>query len=255
MDHNGNFVVEVPKLPPTAQGFLNAAHLIDSPQIPGAPKLPPLPSIIYRSAPFKLTAANEHPLRIFVAHHPLTKEQGISQDDVNKETSNRKGDLSQLQTLTAFITDTRVHVVATALNNNLTMTFDLNVLPETGPNLDDFIDHQLENFDVDWPGPDFIAKMCVSEDDFHDRVDKSVGSLLDNFNPRIKDEIVKAIATATGQDPKIVGALFDEQVSMTFESIKQPVIRTVDVGFQNRKINIRALVPDPWFGTPRKLFG
>jgi len=255
VDSNGQFSLPVPQnLPAAVRGFINAAHMVEPPQIPGAPKLPKLPSIIYRSAPFKLSAATNHPQQIFVAHTPLTNGEGISQAQVDQQINAARQEFGQLETLTAFITAEGVHLLGTALDNNLTVMFDINIFPETGPVLTDFIDFELENVDIDLPGPDFITGLCISEDKLKERLHQSVGQLVDQFNPVIKDSVIKAITDGTGVDPETGGQFFDQKMSMTFETIRHPVTKTIDVGFPNLKVKVRALVPDPFIGTPRALF-
>jgi len=256
VNNNGEFTLQVPpNLPNTVSAFINAAHLVDAPQIPGVPKLPKLPSIIYRSAPFKLSAVTNHPQQIFVAHTPLTNGAGISQDQVDKQIEAARCDFHQLDTLSAFITESGVHLLGTGLDHNLTVMFDIDVFPETGPVLTDFIDFELKNVDIDLPGPDVFTGLCVSEDKLKERLHQGVGQLVDQFNPFIKDSIIKSITDGTGVDPTTGEQFFDQQMSMTFETIRHPVTKTTDIGFQHLKVKFRALVPDPFIGTPRTLFG
>ncbi|HKE55782.1 MAG TPA: hypothetical protein VKB46_03735 [Pyrinomonadaceae bacterium] len=255
VDHNGNFSLSVPpNLPNTVKGFLNAARLVDVPSIPGVPKLPKLPSIIYRSAPFKLSAVTNHPQEIFVAHTPITNAQGISQQQIDQQVDAARHEFNQLDTLSAFITDSALHLVGTGLGNSLKIMFDINLFPATGSSLSDFIDFDLENVDIDLPGPDFITGLCISEDELTQRLHQAVGELVDQFNPVIKDLVIKAITDGTGVDPQTGGQFFDQKMSMTFETIRHPVVKTTDIGFQNLKVKIRALVPDPFIGMPRTLF-
>jgi hypothetical protein len=124
--------------------------------------------------------------------------------------------------------------------------------PDTSHDLNKFVAHKLEELDIDLPGPDFLTSLCVDEDEIEKNIRKGVAGLVGGFQGKIKAEVIDEIVAKTGQPKPVVQAFFDSTVSLTFKTVRFPVVEHKQMG--PLTFDFRAVVMDPCLGFPRKLF-
>ena len=240
----GAFTISIPAgLPQTARAYLLVYRTVGT--VMGVP----VPGPVYRSETFKLSEVKEAVQKIYVAISQAPNSAGITQAELAEPLKKARNQL-KLKSLTAFIGDGSVHVVAK--KSGATAKFDIVLRPSTTHNLESLISHRVTNMDVDLPGPDWLTGLCVSEEQIEREIKSGVSGMLSGFNATIKNEVIAEISRQTGIAEVLVRAVFDQEVSLTFEKIRYPVVAEKKIGWMT--VKMRAIVPDPCFGLPRKLF-
>lgn len=245
-DSVGNFSLTVPQgLPGTAKAYLLAMRHVGD-----GPLNIPIYAPVYRSEIFTLASIKDQSLTIYVAREKTPNDQGISQERISKEVKKFAAATKEVESVSAFIGKSGINV--TAKGKGATVTFEIDLKPSTSHNLDSLIAHKVEDMDIDLPGPDFITGLCVDEDKIEKSIRDGVSGVVKDFNKQIKPAIIKAVAAQAGVPEAVVESLFNTHISMTFEQVRFPVVAEKKIG--PITVKFRAVVPDPCFGLPRKLF-
>jgi hypothetical protein len=200
-----------------------------------------VPRPIYRSGVFHLKNVGATPVSIFIARVPASMQVGITQDEVTAEVATFKKKLGNAQKLTAIIGDGRIGVGASAAGADI--RFGVVLIPGTTANATAFLKFQLEDFDVDLPGPDAFAEMCVNKDDIENFVRKRLKSLLATLNEHISSDL----------ESNVVPPAVARQVGFTIEQLHYPLVKHGTIG--GLPIDIRMIMPDIAVGWPHKLYG
>jgi hypothetical protein len=214
--------------------------------LPGWPPMPVLDPI-YRSAPFKFSdiSAQEQATvqKIFIAQETTPNDKGISQQALNAELSELRGQLA-LDSLKANIQNHRVSVQATKSGGDV--KFSAFVRGSTSHDLDRVIEVKAGEIDIDLPGPDFIVGLCVDEDQIESQIRSGLSRLSKTVSQTLLAELEKE---APG-----IGALASISVwrirfvQTGTKTIKLPVIN------QTVEVPVMSVVPDAAVGVPRKLY-
>lgn len=205
---------------------------------------------IYRSQSFQLSKIDSNPRAIYVIQKELPNEQGISQAQLTKQVNQAKSKIANVDKVSAFIFTDGINVVGEG--RGATVTFKIKLSPSTSHDLDRFIKHQIEDFDVDLPGWDWAAGLCVSEDDIENEVSQGIHSIIVSANQQIKQQIINEVAQSAGLNTVLIKELFESRLSLTFNKVRYPVIESKKLGWID--IDLRAIVPDPCLGIPKKLY-
>jgi len=183
-------------------------------------------------------------------YHNINDFQGISQAQLTTQTNQARSSIPNVDSISAFITDNGINIVGKG--RGATVTFRITLSPSTSHNLNLFIKQQIEDFDVDLPGWDWLTGLCVSEDDIKKEVRNGVRSIIVSANQQIKQQIIDEVAQSQGLSSALVKSLFDTSLSLTFNKVRYPVIEIKKIGFLT--VKLRAVVPDPCLAIPKKLY-
>ena len=247
-DSNGRFTLDCSSLPTGYPAYLIVYRQLQVVSFLGMTI--PIYGPIYRSQSFQLSGIDNKRRAIYVFQTELPNEQGVSQAQITTQVNLAKQDLANADSISAFIADNGINVVGKG--RGATITFRITLSPLTTYDLNLFVKHKIENFDVDLPGWDWIKGLCVSEDDIEKEVSKGVRAIVSSFNRQIEQSTINAIVQSTNTSELLVKSLFDTSLSLTFSKVRYPVVETR--GFGPMTINLRAIVPDPCLGLPRKLY-
>ncbi len=241
-DNNGTFSVDVPD---GLKGFQGRVLVYEATTVnvnlPGVPAVEILVPL-YRSAPFalsKVTAAEKH---IFLLETVTADEQGIPQSELKKEAGKLKKKLKLDKISLSIVSD---GVNATAEKKGGTIKFKITPRASTGPDLQELVRLKVDDVDIDLPGPDFIAGLCVSKADIEKQVRNGVAGFADTLN----DEIRAAI---DAQAPGITSL-----ASFTISRIRYPITSTQTVNIPvigPQTFSQRSVVLDPTAGVPVQLY-
>ncbi|MBX3241977.1 MAG: hypothetical protein KIT80_13395 [Chitinophagaceae bacterium] len=218
----------------------------------GEIKVANLPSIpiyepVYRSDTFKLKDISN--FNFYFAGYAVPKEKGITNEQIKAKANDAKKKIKDLKKISTSIASTHINVKAEGRGAEI--TFDLDINPYTGFDLNRFIKHQLKKFDVDLPGPDFLTGLCVSKDDIEKEVNKGFTDIMKQVSGEIKDLVISQIASQTGLPKNTIKTHFDGNATMTVSSVTYPVLKTEKV--LNIPITFRSVTPKISFGFPRKV--
>lgn len=133
-----------------------------------------------------------------------------------------------------------------------TFKFDIALKPALSQDLSQFISDEVQNFDVDLPGPDVITRLCVNEDKIKQQIKDGVDSVVTSFNGQIRSTFVKILKSSLGNKGVNVDSLFDHLISTTFQRVSFPAVSQTTIG--SFTIVRRQVTADPAFGFPRVLF-
>lgn len=253
-DAQGHFTVDLGNFSSLPnQGYLLAFDTIGTFEDPFIKGKRPILAPVYRSSAFELKAVTPDLRKIFIAPKKAPAGFGISQDQVDSQVDTVVKALRQqgapIDTLTAFINDGLIHVSGTG--RGATFKFDINIKAATGNDLSQFMTDDVENFDIDLPGPDFITTIFVDEDKILRQIKDGVAALVGTLNARIRTAFIEEIHQ---QAPGVNATdLFDHTVSTTFEKLLFPIVSQRKLGL-HIVVNRRLITGDPVFGFPRALY-
>lgn len=176
----------------------------------------------------------------------LDDSAAITQQEINDQINSAMEDNDAISNLEATIEvgEIDVEIDAKAGPLNVEINFEIELTPYTGNNLNKFIKHEIDDFDVDLPGPDFITTLCADEDEIEDQVEDEIYSLFSGVNQEINTSIIDTIADEFNIAPLTVETIYNENITMTFYGLSYP---------QNG--GQRSILPRPYFGVPRIPFG
>lgn len=244
-DHKGAFTLNIPAaIPGTTDAYLIVYREVG--KVMGVPILGPL----YRSATFKVKDLTAEGRKIYLMPQEATLEQGITQAEISKEVKAAAKAMNEVESLSAWIGANGVNV--TAKGKGATIKFDILLSPSTAHDLNELIKHKVDDLDIDLPGWDLITGLCVNESEIEGQIRTGVKNMVTQFNARIKDEIVKAVAAEAGINEALVRTFMEAQTSLTFEKVRYPVVKEQKVGPVT--VKTRSILLDPCFGFPRNLF-
>ena len=245
--------------------------LVDHLDVPHVGTIP-IYNPVYRSESFHLGDApnDRYPNgdlgKIFFLTNSVSAEMGLSQEELSEIISESKDKL-EVDFLNATIKRRRIAV--RGKKGGAELEFDLKLKPYTGPDLSRYLRHSLENYDLDLPGPDFLLKICINEDEIESEVRSGVKRMIDKLNPKIQMAIIDGIARETQTDTSLVEGLFDSIVSLTIASVRYPIISTFssEADFDNFphipgrtprhpiriSVDLRAIAPVICIGLPRQI--
>lgn len=216
----------------------------------------PIFNPVYRSEKFKITQSVQN-LRCYFAKRTLNPENFILQSHINSQISSVREGFNQLERLSGTIQQREINVSGKH-ESGVTIKFDIKLLPFTGSDLNRTIKQEVENFDIDMPGPDFIAEfLCIDFDEIEKIVRRKISAIANTAGTQIKERINDAIVEAIPNEAvqERVLKIFKDNFVITFGEVKFPVVdnRTINVGGVNINIPVRAVEPVPYFGFPRRL--
>jgi hypothetical protein len=252
-DAQGRFTIDLGNFSSLPnQGFLLAFDTLGTFEEPFTHRKLPILAPVYRSSAFKLKAVTPDLQKIFIAPEKAPAGLGITQDQVDSQIDAVVKSLKQkgapIDTLSAFINDGMIHVFGTG--HGAKFTFDINIKAATGNDLSQFMTDDVENFNIDLPGPDVITTIFVDEDHILQQIKEGVAGLVGTLNAQIRaafiQEIHQLVPGANATD------LFDHRISTTFEKVLFPVLSQHKVG--TITVKRRAITGDPAFGLPRDLY-
>ena len=151
--------------------------------------------------------------------------------------------------MSASIQNGKINITGSGVD----IKFKIDLGVSTSSNPASFIKGKVEDLDIDLPGPDFLAGICVSKDDIAKEVDKAIAEIMKEANKAIEKALVDQVAAQTGKPAAFVAALFKTTASLTFRSLTYPVIeiKTIKVTVVgDLKIEIHAVVPKLSIGFP-----
>ena len=241
VETNGTFAVLVPP-PPFGPRFQLRFSV---PGTNGAPD-----KLIYRSEVFDVNDVNIQNLRIFVFPIQVPDTIGVTQEQINEKvaTAHQSEDLKDLDHLSATINSGGLHV--TAIKGRATINFDLRLLPSKSISLDRFITHSFANFVIDLPR---LAGCFINERKIEDKITAGIADLVTDINKGLEDTLAAALANIQDEDPAVVLANMQEILTLTFTAARFPVVDTGPGMGGSTVQEIRNIVFDASFGTPRKL--
>lgn len=207
--------------------------------------------LIYRSAPFKAQGVIGKPLRIFVFPLPVPDTVGVGQERINTQVAEAlqsDPELEDVDHLSATIIDRGLRV--TAVRGRATVTLTLVLRPSRAIDLERFVSHQIEAFDIDLPR---LVGCFVNEDKIEADISQAMASLVKDINGQIEETFSTFLAQAQGLDPAQVLALLEDKMTLTFTAARFPVIDTEPAMGGTAVREIRNIVFEPSFGMPREL--
>lgn len=250
---DGRFAINTDPMSPfitsDARMYVVAYRRLTSVSLPWGPPFP-LFAPCYRSATFEPRSLHDNEVRIYFFRRPTPDTAAIRQATVSAQVDAARASLPDVERLTATVQSAGIHVRAEGGGG--TVDLDIRLKPATGPDLEDFLDHSVENIEIDLPGPDFLTTLCVDEDELRNQIRSGIADALDPFNAQIKDGVVSSVAAATGRSQEEVRSVLDNLATLTFEAIRFPVTDSVAVG--PWRVDMRGIAPDPTFGFPRRLY-
>jgi hypothetical protein len=247
-DQNGVFEVDCSNLPAGIPAYLVAYRQLQVINTFGMTV--PIYGPVFRSQTFQLAKIDSTPRNIYVIQKELPNEQGIKQEKINEQIAQAKERIADIDSISAAIQENGINVVGKG--QGATITFRITLSPSTSHDLDLFVTHSINDFNIDLPGPDWITYLCVNEDDIENEVRDGVRSLLKMANQQIEQNIITGIVQSTGQTELDVRNLFKTRISVTFNKIRYPIIETSKIGWIT--FNFRAIVPDVCLGIPKILY-
>ncbi|MCB9433668.1 MAG: hypothetical protein H6668_16980 [Ardenticatenaceae bacterium] len=248
-DANGNFKIDTSSLPKQFDAYLLAYKKVQEIEIPILGHKIPIYQPVYRSNRFSVAEEKQN-IKIYFSGFSVADKAGISQTELNQKIKQVQNSLANVEKLSAYIDRNKIAV--SGKGKGADVTFNIKLSPYTGSDLTTFVRHQIEDFDIDLPGPDFITGLCVDEGEIEDQIKKSVRKIVDQMNKAVLDSTIDTIAAALGDVSKeIVRAYFNQNATLTFGGVRYPVTSTQQVG--RFTIQRRSIIPVPYFGFPRNL--
>lgn len=239
---DGSFSVDVPESLRPFRGRVIAYRPINSSiSVPGIPPIEIL-SPLYRSEPFNLSNVTATKQRIFLHEITAGDADGISQAQISDEVSALASEL-KLDRVTATIQSSRIK--ARAERKGGVVTFEIIPRPSTSSNLEELIRLEVEEVDIDLPGPDFIVGLCVSKSEIEKKIRDGIKTFARSINGDILDKIEEEAPGVTAL------------ATITVSRIRYPVTgsRTIKLpGGQSFTVETRSIVLDPTAGVPRRLY-
>lgn len=210
----------------------------------------PIYGPVYRSETFKAQDVNNAPRNIYVYQESVEDRDGTTQAQIAREVAKAKRKIPNVESLSAFITEDGINVVGKG--KGATISFKVQLSPDTSSNLDSFLKHKIRNYDIDLPGWDFVSALCVDENEIEKEVRDGVSALVKDINDQVIDQIASKVVSSTGTASALVATLLEQQTSISFNAVRYPVIEVKDLVF--RKLKIRSMVADPCISIPKKLY-
>lgn len=206
--------------------------------------------LIYRSEVFNSGEVDLHNLRIFVFPIQVPDTIGVTQQQINQKVAaaRQSEDLKDLDHLSATINSQGLHV--TAIKGRATINFDLLLLPSKSMNLNHFVSHSFANFVIDLPG---IVGCFVNEDKIEAQIKAGIVTLVNDINTGLESTLAAALANIQDEEPTVVLQNMQDTLTLTFTAARFPVVTSAPGMGGSTVQEIRNIVFDASFGTPRKL--
>jgi hypothetical protein len=262
---DGNFVLDEKTLPDAGISELYLIFLREVQTFRDSTGIEiPIFKPLYRSAPFHKKYTNiSKEIKIYTRFEQMTNVYGITQDQINKQASFVVKNDERIDSLTARVSDQKIKIRGKGKQQKREMKFRGNILlrPSTTSDLNNFINPKIRDFEIEINGeryPVLIEKyftMCIEKEEMKNIVKSNIENMVIRMTSKFNEKLINHLAERTNIHKRKIKDIFQNQVSITFEKFRFPVVGIISVSHPfPHLIEERIIVGDCWFGFPKNLY-
>ncbi len=264
-DSDGSFILDEKMLPDagTSELYIIFLREVQTFRDPAGIEIP-IFEPFYRSVPFRKEQINRSAeIKIYTRFEQMPNVFGITQGQIDKQTSCIADNDQRINSLTARISDHKIRIRGKGKHQKKEIKFRGNILirPSTTPDLNSFINPKIRDFEVELNGeryPVLIEKfftMCIEKEEMKNMVKNNIEDLASKMYSRFKEKLIKHLAERTNIKETKIRNIIQTQTSTTFDKFRFPVIGIISVAHPfPHLIEERIIVGDCWFGFPKNIY-
>lgn len=176
----------------------------------------------YRSACVRPGALDQHAQEIYVARTAIPDESGFSQADLAGLLEQTKKQVADLERISGTITPNGIALTCIGKGGKASGRLVLN--PDQSGDLKTMLQHSVEDFRLELPGPSWLVGLLVSRDAIEASIRNGLRNLALEIDERLR---LRAIELFTNQvqttDPDL-GARLAGTATLTMERLRHPVV-------------------------------
>jgi hypothetical protein len=176
----------------------------------------------YRSACARPVALDQHAQEIYVARAVISDESGFSQADLAGLLEQTKKQVADLERISGTITQGGIALNCVGKGGKASGRLVLN--PDQSGDLKTILNHSVEDFRLELPGPAWLVGLLVSRDAIETSIRAGLRDLAREINARL---YLRAFGLFTDQvqtmDPAL-GATLAGTATLTLERLRYPVL-------------------------------
>ncbi len=202
----------------------------------------------YRSACVQPVALDQHAQEIYVARAVISDESGFSQADLAGLLEQTKKQVADLERISGTITPDGIAL--TCIGKGGKASGRLVLTPDQSGDLKTILNHSVEDFHLELPGPSWLVGLLVSKDAIEKSIRAGLRDLALEIDERLRLCAMELFMEQTQTTNPALETKLAGTATLTMERLRYPV-----VACQHSASGDRAIAGDVCLGFPQNFQG